>query len=628
LCVLFLTQLKTLTAQDNLPFSGTKNKKADYFFGEALKSFQLGDNLKTLGNLEKAINADSRFIDAYMLKAEVKTMNEQYDEAEVIYKKVIDINADFPMSYYGLASLYYKSKKYLQAADYAKKYLTFKDFFNKKGIVNNILKSSIFADSALKNPVTYYPVNLGPTINTPFNEYFPGITADEQTIIFTRLVNNQNEEFYISYKQKDQWQTAKNIGEPVNTLKNEGTVSLSADGQYIFYTACNRQDGYGSCDLLLSRLDGSNWVEPKFLNPPVNSRNWESQPSISYDGKTLYFSSNAAGGYGKSDLWSTTYKNGRWTPPINLGPEINTDGDEQSPFIAKDDNTLYFVSDGHAGMGGLDLFVSKKDKNGNWSTPLNLGYPINTTQDETCLTIASNGIDAYIAADRPEGYGGLDIYKFELFERARPQKTGYVKGIVFDAVTKKKLAAKVELIDLAQQKIAVESYSNKTTGEFLVSLQENKNYGLNVNLKGYLFYSENFALENQQATDPLILNVPLEPIREGAVMVLKNIFFDSDKYNLKEASKAELDKLIQLLTSNPTIKIEIGGHTDNTGDAKKNKILSDNRAKSVYDYLVQNNIAAARLAFKGYADTAPIANNTTVDGRAKNRRTEVKIISL
>ncbi|MFN4082836.1 MAG: OmpA family protein [Bacteroidia bacterium] len=618
--------LNATFAQNELVYSGTKNKKAEYYFGEALKSFQLGDNLKAANFIEKALGADGNYIDAMMLQAEIKMMNEKYDEAEKIYNKVIGINPDFPMSYFGLAQMAYNTGKYKKAAENAEKYLEYKDFFNKKGLVEEILRNSNFAEISTKNPVAYNPVNLGPNINTQFNEYFPGITADEQTLIFTRLVNNNNEEFYISNKVNNQWQKASNIGPPINTDKNEGTVSLSADGQYIFYTACNRVDGFGSCDLLLSRLDGNTWVEPKFLNPPVNTRNWESQPSISFDGKTLYFSSNAPGGYGKSDIWMTTYKNGRWTQPVNCGPEINTSADEQSPFIAKDDHTLYFASDGHAGMGGLDLFYSRKDSTGNFTKPVNIGYPINTPNDETCLVIAANGVDAYISANRPEGYGGLDIYKFELYEAARPQKTGYVKGIVFDATTRKKIAAKIELIDLATAKTVVESYSNKVTGEFLATLQGNKNYALNVSAQGYLFYSQNFSLQNQSAIDPLVINVPLEPIRAGAKMVLNNIFFDTDKFNLKDESLVELNKLVQLLNTNTSVKIEIGGHTDNTGDVKKNLTLSQNRAKAVFDYLVKNNISANRLSYKGYADTQPVADNNTPEGKAKNRRTEIKIV--
>lgn len=614
-----------LQAQE-LPFSGTKNKKAEYYFGEALKTFQLQDYMKAQNFLDKAIAVDPNFIDAYMMLAEIKKDNEKYEEAIALYNKTVALNPDFPMSYFGRSRCYFALNKYEEAFQDATKFMTFPDYYQKKDQISVVQKNANFARKAVLSPFPFEPVNLGNMVNSMDNEYFPGITADEQVLIFTRLVNGRDEEFYKSSKVDGKYTFAQNMGYPINTERNEGTVSLSADGQYIFYTACNRPGANGSCDLFLSKLDGSTWSEPINLGPPVNSASWESQPCLSFDGRTLYFSSNRPGGYGESDIWYTTFKNGRWTPPVNAGPEINTSGDEQSPFIAKDDQTLYFNSDAHPGMGGVDLFFTRRAADGRWQTPVNLGYPINSYKDETCLVISSNGKDAFIAKEGADSRGGLDIYSFELYEAARPKKTGYAKGVVFDANTKKKLSAKVELIDLASGRTIIESYSNKVSGEFLVCLQGNKNYALNVSATGYLFYSENFSLQNQSAIDPLVLSVPLQPITPGAKIVLKNIFFDSDKFNLKEESKVELNKLVQFLGNNPAVKIEIGGHTDNTGDAVKNNALSANRAKAVKDYLVSTGVPAARLSSKGYADTQPIADNKTVEGRALNRRTEIKIM--
>ncbi|GAB1449238.1 OmpA family protein [Bacteroidota bacterium] len=611
-------------AQD-LPFSGTKNKKAEYQFGEALKAFQEGDGMKALNFTEKAITYDPNFIDAYMLKAEIKSQNERYSDALEIYQKIKNLNPEFPMSYYGTAKILYTQKQYDEALVNAKRFLEYPDHFRKGPEMQRIKSNIEFAIQAIKNPVPFQPVNMGPSINSYENEYFPGITSDGQTFIFTRLEGGRNEEFYLANKRNNEWLPAMNLGAPINTERNEGTVSLSADGQYIFYTACNKPGGLGSCDLYLTKRDGLTWAEPKNLGAPVNSSAWESQPSVSFDGKTVYFSSNRPGGYGGSDIWYTTFKNGRWSPPVNMGPEINTTGEEQSPFIAKDDNTLYFNSNGHPGMGGIDLFVARK-VDGRWQKPKNMGYPINTDLDETCLVIASNGTDAYIARQGADSYGGLDIYQFELNEDVKPAKTGYVKGTVFDAETLRKLSARVELIDLATGKSVVESYSNKASGEFLVSLQGNKDYALNVSAENYLFYSENFALKNQSATEPLELKVPLQPIKAGSKVVLKNIFFDTDKFTLKEESKVELEKLIQFLNANPKVRIEIGGHTDNTGDPKKNSTLSTNRAKAVLDYLVSKQIAANRLTSKGYAETQPISDNKTAEGRQQNRRTEFKIL--
>ncbi|OYU95910.1 MAG: hypothetical protein CFE21_05720 [Bacteroidetes bacterium B1(2017)] len=625
LSFLFLFFAFALIAQE-LPFSGTKNKKAEYYFGEALKSFQLQDYPKTQNWLDKALALDPNFIDAYMMQAEMKKDNEKYPEAVALYDKIVALNPDFPMSYFGRSRCYFALNKYEEAFNDATKFMSFPDYYQKKDQITVVKNNADFARTAIKSPFPFTPVNLGNMVNSPDNEYFPGITADEQVLIFTRLVNGRDEEFYRSTKVDGKYTFAENMGYPINTERNEGTVSLSADGQYIFYTACNRPGASGSCDLYLSKLDGNTWSEPINLGPPVNSASWESQPCLSFDGRTLYFSSNRPGGYGQSDIWFTNFKNGRWTPPINAGPEINSEGDEQSPFIAKDDQTLYFNSDGHPGMGGVDLFYTRRAADGRWEKPKNLGFPINSDKDETCLVIASNGKDAFMAKEGADTRGGLDIYSFELYEAARPQKTGYAKGIVYDAVTKKKLGAKVELIDLATGRVVIESYSNKASGEFLVCLQGNKNYALNVGATGYLFYSENFALQNQSAVEPLVIAVPLQPIIAGNKVVLKNVFFDSEKYDLKPESKAELNKLVQFLGTNPTVKIEIGGHTDNTGEQGKNGILSAKRAQAVKDYLASTGVPVNRLSFKGYADTQPIADNKTIEGRAQNRRTEIKIM--
>jgi outer membrane protein OmpA-like peptidoglycan-associated protein len=615
----------TAQAQE-LPFSGTKNKKAEYHFGEALKTFQLQDYDRTQIALNKAISIDPNFIDAYMMMAEMKKDNEKYDEAIALYNKIITINPEFPMSYFGRSRCYFMQRKFEEAFNDASKFMEFPDYYQKHDQIKTVKENANYARSAVNKPFPFTPINLGNMVNSMDNEYFPGITADEQILIFTRLVNGRDEEFYRSTKVDGKYTLAQNMGYPVNTERNEGTVSLSADGQYIFYTACNRPGAKGSCDLYLSKLDGNSWSEPINLGAPVNTASWESQPSLSFDGKVLYFSSNRPGGYGESDIWYTTFKNGRWTPPVNAGPEINTPGDEQSPFIAKDDQTLYFNSEGHPGMGGIDLFYARRGEDGRWNKPINLGYPINSEKDETCIVIASNGKDAFMARDGADSKGGLDIYSFELYEEARPKKTGYAKGVVYDAITKKKLSARVELIDIATERLVVESYANKTSGEFLVCLQGNKNYALNVAQAGYLFYSENFALENQSATEPLVLSVPLQPITAGAKVVLKNIFFDSDKFELKPQSKAELNKLGQFLMANPTVKIEVGGHTDNTGEFTKNTNLSAKRALAVKTFLVNAGIDAGRLTTKGYADTQSLADNKTPEGRAQNRRTEIKIM--
>lgn len=625
---LLIALSSTLAVQAQAVFTGTKNKKAENLFIEAIKFSSMGDNRSAFAKLKESLQRDSLYIDAWMLLADIREQNDQYREALTIYKKVNQINESFAIPYYKMAYAALLNGEYELALSQIETYKQKQGKEIDPQKVQRVLRIATFGSNAIKNPVPYDPKNLGPNVNSPLNDYFPGVTADGQTLIFTRLIDGNNEEFFISKNEGNVWGAARNMGNPVNTPQNEGTISLSSDGQYIFFTGCNRPDGEGSCDLYFSALDGDTWRKPQNLGFPINTRAWDSQPSVSFDGKTLYFSSSRPGGIGESDLWYSTYSKGKWSAPINLGPEINTTGSEQAPFIAKDDQTLYFISDGHDGMGGMDIFMSRRQPDGLWGKAINLGYPINTHQEEMCISISADGETAYIASQRPEGLGGLDIYAFNLYKEARPKKVAFVSGVVYDAKSLKKLQARIELIDLETGKPVIESSSNKLTGNFLFCLTGNKNYALNVSKEGYLFYSENFSLQEQSVDKPLFIDVPLNPIIAGEKMVLRNVFYDIDKFDLKPESKVELDKVVALLKQNAAMRIEIGGHTDNTGLKQRNIELSNNRAKSVVDYLIAQGIAAQRLSYKGYADNQPIADNKTEEGRKLNRRTEFKIISM
>jgi outer membrane protein OmpA-like peptidoglycan-associated protein len=395
----------------------------------------------------------------------------------------------------------------------------------------------------------------------------------------------------------------------------------------MFFTACQKADSYGGCDIYFAKKTGNRWSEAINIGEPVNSRYWESQPSISSDGRTLYFVSNRPGGKGGMDIWKSYINDhGRFSKPENLGDSINTRGTESGPFIHPDNQTLYFASDAWLGMGGLDLYVSRKGVTNQWKRPDNLGYPINTHKDEEFLIVNAKGNLAYFSSNR-EGSRGKDIYNFELYDEAQPFQVTYVKGKVFDAVTNEKLKAKFELIDLETSKLVMEAFSHNKTGEFLVCLPVNKNYALNVSKTGYLFYSENFSLKNpENPSETFLMDIPLQPIREGAIVVLKNIFYETDKYDLKPESKAELSKLISFLNKNPKVNIEISGHTDNIGEDDYNIKLSRNRALSVYNYLTENEISNTRLSYEGYGENSPVASNETEKGRAQNRRTEFKIV--
>jgi outer membrane protein OmpA-like peptidoglycan-associated protein len=343
----------------------------------------------------------------------------------------------------------------------------------------------------------------------------------------------------------------------------------------------------------------------------------------------LFFSSNRPGGKGGADIWmATKATNGKWGKVVNLGDSINTPGDETSPFIHPDNTTFYFASDGWPGMGGSDIYMSRnKPNNGGWAKALNLGYPINTYANEMGLIVNANGDRAYFSSNRiPEK--GLDIYFFELDSKMRPVQVSYFKGKIYDAETKTPLEAQFELLDLKTSKVINQAVSNKYTGEFLVCIPTNQNYALNVAKQGYLFYSENFTLSGIDNNKPFLKDIPMQAMKAGNKVVLKNIFFESNSFELKPESTVELGKVLQFINQNPNIKIEISGHTDNVGNDVLNQKLSENRAISVVNYFISKGVPSSRITSKGYGKTQPIADNKTEEGKAMNRRTEFKIIGF
>jgi len=609
-------------------YSTTDRAAIKYF---ATANTNLDDHMydEAVDNLQKAIAEDDKFIEAHAVLGDVYKSMRNYKGAVEQFQKVINLNPDFSRAVYlRIGELEINMGQYSIAQGHLEKYLTFpnlvaKDSYNAQKLVEDCK----FSIQAIAHPVPFKPVNLGPEINTAADEYLPVATADEATLIFTRKINN-NEDFYKSNKQNDKWQTAVYLSDQINTPQyNEGAESISQDGKYLFFTGCNRPDGLGRCDIYIAQKKGDDWSKPFDLSPPINTTGWESQPSISADGKTLYFVSNRKGGYGGYDIWKSHLTDKGWGEPENMGPNINTMYDEQSPFIHADDSTFYFCSNGWPGLGGKDLFVSRLGKDGKWQKPENLGYPINSSGDENGLTLTATGAYAFFSSNNLNGFGGYDIYTFEMPQSIRPQLVTYVKGIVQDAKTKVPLEAAVEIIDLQRKESVYQDYSDATLGDFLATLTSGKNYGLNISKSGYLFYSANFSLVGHEPKNPFNISVLLEPIEIGNKVILNNIFFDTNKFDLKPESLTELQQLVDFLTLNPTLHIEISGHTDDVGSDVSNQALSENRAKAVYQYLIGNKIPADRLVYKGYGKTQPIAPNTTDEDRQKNRRTEFKIIA-
>lgn len=634
----------TYAQQRQLSTTSARAEKAWY---KATDCLNLRDYNCAERELRRAVDTDPGFSEAWIVLGETLADNGRYEEALSAFRDGLNKGRTYytEVLYY-IGNLSFRTGQYEEARQNLEAFLDSRPKSERRiQQAEKLLSSCRFAIEAIMNPRPFEPKNLGPAVNSAYSEYFPCLTLDDQTLLFTRRITDESnpareqEDFFISRRQNGEWGAAVNIGYPINTRNNEGAPTLSPDGSFLIFTACSSQtgygegrEGYGSCDLFISRKLGDKWGTPVNLGAPVNTSKWETQPSFSGDGRTLYFirGFHDRQGYYHQDIYtSELHPDGSWGEPKRLPDHINSPGIEESVFIHPDGQTLYFSSDGWIGMGGLDIYMSRKLPDGNWSLPENLGYPINTHDDENSLMVSGDGRLGYFASDRPGGFGKLDLYSFEIPEPFRPQQITYLKGTVFDEVTKKKLGARFELVALKNGETITSAQSDPVDGTFLVALPTGQRYALSVSHPDYLFYSDHFDLQGHHGYDrPFVKDVPLQPIQLGETVVLKNVFFATDSYALKPESQIELDRLALLLEQNPAISIEIGGHTDSQGNDSYNLELSLNRARAVYDYLTQKNIQPSRLAYKGYGEAQPIDTNETDEGRAVNRRTEFKIVNL
>lgn len=618
----------------NQPLYSQTSKKTARFFEKARSAYLKGETLEAVKFAKQALESDNNHSDSHLLLADIYQSLDSVG-AEIDHLKIVWENSKQQNSLLG----YRLGEALFKTGDYASSLDIFGQSMQlgavpekrKKAIEKRIL-SCRFAIHAIQNPVAEEAVKLGDGVNSQLNEYWPSISIDGKQLVFTRLVGqelNKNilqEDFYISEYYGGKWDKAVPI-EDINTPENEGAQSLTADGSVMFFAACNREDGLGSCDIYFTRKINGQWEKPRNAGKPVNSSSWESQPSVTANGNYLYFSSNRSGGRGKMDIWrcrlSGFNANGNpiWGIPENLGDMINTEGNENSPYIHFNGKDLYFSSNEFTGMGGADIFHSKLTSEG-WNTPENLGYPVNTFNDEQGLVIDATGEKAYYSSDRD---GNMDIYSFDLYKEIQPTPVTYIRGKVFISVTNEPVQASVEFIELGNG--YSESILSGEQGDFLMALPLLNNYAFNVSKEGFLFYSNAFQLKNvHQLTDPYILNIGLQPISEGAKMVLNNIYFETDSYELLPESEPELLKLKELLSENPKIVVEVEGHTDDVGSSEYNQDLSEKRAMAVVRYLTDSGIDSERLSYKGFGYLNSVAENNTEEGRRKNRRTEIRIV--
>jgi outer membrane protein OmpA-like peptidoglycan-associated protein/Tol biopolymer transport system component len=484
-----------------------------------------------------------------------------------------------------------------------------------------------FAKAHQHESFDFNPINLGDSINSNRSEYYPSFTIDDSLLVFTRRMQGIREDFYQSrLEHNGSYTTAKPVDGALNEEPAKGGINMSPDGDWMFFAGNFVGGGFGDFDIYQCQATPQGWSTPYNLDRAINTEFWESSPSISPDKQTLYFSSNRPGGYGGKDIYfSKRRPNGSWGLAENIGPEINTSADDLAPFIHADNQTLYFTSGGHPGYGGSDLYVTHAEPGGNWGKPENMGFPINTIDDDGSLIVSANGSTAYFSSFRSDSRGQLDLYRFELPTYARARKTQWVKGKVYDKTSGKSLPSAVEIADLTTGQVVNKIITNET-GSYLITLPVGKNYSFTVSRKGYLFFSERFTLEKAGNDSSFTKDIALEPILVNASLELKNIEFKTGLATLETASFVELDKLVELLKENEGLKVEIGGHTDNVGTVSDNQKLSEARAKSVVQYLVNKGIESKRLTAKGYGSGKPIADNATELGRTRNRRTEIKVL--
>ncbi len=617
---------------------------ANGLYREAIKALNVGDSKGAIEKFQAAIKVNNNYTDAWYYLGMTYMREEMYKEAIFSFRSLEKINPTYKISmYYEVVKAYIATNQLTNAGFYAKKYIAKLPKGPKATKSQHLAKNRlIYASESVNirklpnsttNPV---PVDA---VNSISGDYMPQVNPTGTRLYFTSVrkggfdfqnanskPNDWGEDIYFSDLTNDVWSTPELLPEPLNSTGNDFGSAFTGDGQVMVYVKCSDTKGVGSCDLYITELNGTEWSQPVNMGNVVNSEDWESQPTISSDGNRIIFSSTRKGGYGGSDLYMTEKNHlGDWGIPQNLGSTINTPLSDGSPYLAPDGKTLYYSTAGHPGFGGTDIFYSVFE-NDKWSKPENLGTPINSEGDDTNFSISASGF-GYMASSRLDE-NNFDLYKVELPDHLKPKPTAVVQGVVSDGESEEPLQALVLVEDIDTGELLAVNKSNSESGEYLVVLPAGRNYSVSASSEGYFFYSQSFELPKDTTYQEIVKDIALEPIKKGVKVVLNNIFFETGRAELKPISYVELNKAVKLLEENPTMIIEIGGHTDSQGSEEANLALSSKRAQAVVDYMVLAGLDQARLQAKGYGESQPIADNSTKEGRAANRRTEFEIVGF
>jgi len=643
------------------------NKKAGKKFDEAMKFLDYASDSR---------NPDNYYKEASKLLVEVKEIDEEYagsyyylgyinikrtdynlKTAEKYFIKSIEHCPDFdPYAFYYLGQIYFGRKEYSLAAEKMKKFISYPERIYSDEDINNaneIIKWSSRFDKFYSNPVPFDP-KVVKGVSSQEDDYLAIISPDNKMALFTRRTygvqpkdmafsseSKYIEKFMYSIRQENgKFLESFPMPSPFNTNENEGGASLTINNKELFYTVCKYihsqgKKPYYNCDICYTKFEHGGWKPIEVVFGVNKEDSWDSQPSISSNGNTLFFISDREGGYGGYDIYTATRdENGIWSEPVNMGSTINTAGNEKSPFIHTDSQTLYFSSSdrkdedgnlhkGHEGLGGYDIFYCRMDKNEQWQKPVNIGYPINSESDDVGFFVSTDGQWGYFGSERLDGIGGWDLYTFKLYEEARPEKVLFISGNVKD-ISKdpnSNTITRVEIKNVETKKVTSIPVDNET-GDYVAAMVFNSDYVLTVKKPDYVYESKYISQEDTSINTFAEVDVEIEPIEIDKSYQLNDINFATNSSDLTENSLKIIEQFAIFLIENPNIKVSIEGHTDNVGDESSNQILSEERAKAVYHDLIKTyKIAPSRLAYVGYGESKPIASNTSEDGRAKNRRT-------
>lgn len=610
----------------NAAIYAQSNKKVDDLMAEAKKQFSNKNYPGAIKTANQILATEPENKDAHLFLADV------YEKLDSTNLEIIHLNKAGELGrewevVFRLGEAYFKKGDYSEALRYYNIYSDYKYIPEKKQF--------LLACKMANCKFAMYSMNTQNEINTGNSEYWPTISADGKKVVFARTSTTksqqQNKEIYMGLHDSVIWQIARPTNDSI-VFDNEGVQKFSEGVKVLFFTACNRPDGNGDCDIYFLKYEDGKWGEPLNAGTLVNSDKWEGQPSFSTASRFLYFSSDRNGGNGKKDIWRAGLTGfseegqPQWENPENLGSLINTSGDEISPFMYDEKHNFFFASNGHPGMGGMDLFVADADNLGNLSNLKNLGYPINTHYDDDALTLNYICDTTYFSSSR-QTEKGMEIFAFNFNRGLATTPVAYVKVKVKDMVTNKPVQVEVKLESQPFKTSRFQMQGTDENGEAMFYVMLNRNYAFTVAEPGYLYTSKFVNQSKANSIDePEVLDIELQAIEIGAVVQLYNIYFDTDSFRILAQSESELQNLVTFMKNNGNLRVEIQGHTDSSGNAENNKLLSERRAKSVVDYLVKNGIALNRLKFAGYGDKVPIASNETPEGQKLNRRTTIKIL--